>query len=364
MTQARPSAPSAVRWLAGAHHGLVWPGGLALVDGVAPLPAVSSLHDALTASARAGIGSVLALLDATLDGAPSAAVVVTTGLPEVAVRGQVTVTVSSDPGPTPDAAGEAATGPVGWTVRALGGARVELAMPDVTAGEWRPVASALLPAGALAWEGVLAPVAPAVPEGLITHVPSNPAPGVLDGGADDGPDPDHDGLTIVPTRRRPGRAPAMSVDPGPPGAVLGIACPTGHVNPPSRGRCRVCHEPLDAEPQRWPRPALGLVRTSTGAAVELTTGIVAGRNPKAPVVPGQPAPRLLPLPHSHVSGSHVELRVEGWTVLAVDLDSTNGTFLRRRGQPAVRLPTTPTLLVDGDVLDLGHGVALTLEGLP
>ena len=66
----------------------------------------------------------------------------------------------------------------------------------------------------------------------------------------------------------------------------------------------------------------------------------------------------------HVSGSHVELRIDGWAVLAADLDSTNGTFLRRRGEPTMRLSSTPTTLVDGDVLDLGHAVQLTVEGLP
>ena len=65
-----------------------------------------------------------------------------------------------------------------------------------------------------------------------------------------------------------------------------------------------------------------------------------------------------------ISSSHVELRVEGEDVLAVDLDSMNGTRLLRPGVDPVRLhPGQPSLLVAGDRLDLGDGVVLSFEGI-
>jgi hypothetical protein len=51
-------------------------------------------------------------------------------------------------------------------------------------------------------------------------------------------------------------------------------------------------------------------------------------------------------------------------VLAVDLDSMNGTRLLRPGVDPVRLhPGQPSLLVAGDRLDLGDGVVLSFEGI-
>ncbi|NLA35317.1 MAG: FHA domain-containing protein [Actinobacteria bacterium] len=69
-------------------------------------------------------------------------------------------------------------------------------------------------------------------------------------------------------------------------------------------------------------------------------------------------------PSGHISRSHVEIRVEGADVLAVDLNATNGTRLLRLGADPVRLhPGESTLLVSGDRLDLGDDVILTFEGI-
>ena len=78
-------------------------------------------------------------------------------------------------------------------------------------------------------------------------------------------------------------------------------------------------------------------------------------------------PRLVtvPSPQHDVSRSHLEVRLEGWHVLLVDLGATNSTTLRRNGQPEVRLrPYEPVLAGTGDVVDLGDGVELTFEDLP
>ncbi len=67
-------------------------------------------------------------------------------------------------------------------------------------------------------------------------------------------------------------------------------------------------------------------------------------------------------PDQDISRSHVEIRAEGEHVLVTDLDTTNGTVLLRGGSEPVRLhPNEPTMVVTGDVLDLGDDVTVTFE---
>jgi pSer/pThr/pTyr-binding forkhead associated (FHA) protein len=73
----------------------------------------------------------------------------------------------------------------------------------------------------------------------------------------------------------------------------------------------------------------------------------------------------VPSPQQDISRSHVEVRLEGWHVLAVDLNTTNGTTLLRAGQPPLRMhPGEPVLVVSGDVVDLGDDVTLTFVDVP
>lgn len=104
---------------------------------------------------------------------------------------------------------------------------------------------------------------------------------------------------------------------------------------------------------------------STGERVALDRGAVVGRRPRAVRATGQ-LPHLVtvPSPSQDISRNHVEVRVEGGDVIAVDLDTMNGTRLLRAGAEPVRMhPNEQTLLVAGDRLDLGDGVTLSFEGL-
>ncbi|MBK8468268.1 MAG: FHA domain-containing protein [Actinomycetales bacterium] len=177
---------------------------------------------------------------------------------------------------------------------------------------------------------------------------------------------DHDGETVMGfvVSGAPASLPAESTLASGE-TVLALVCRAGHASRPHAEVCRVCGISLAGSvPQNVPRPPLGHVRSSTGEVVALTEQIVAGRNPRASRVRGTTLPRLLAMPYPHISSSHLEIRLEGWGVYAVDLDSRNGTYLRRRNEPPVRIPKPPVLLCDGDILDLGHGVRLTFEGLP
>ena len=176
---------------------------------------------------------------------------------------------------------------------------------------------------------------------------------------------DHDSMTILSVDTYAG-VPASPANEQPvnAGSVVAILCPLGHANPPHRPGCRICGSPLLGEPQRVPRPPLGWMRTSDGERVDLTTPVVIGRKPTVSRLQGLEMPRLVAVPHGHVSSNHVEIRLEGWNVRAVDLHSRNGTLLRRAGEPPVRLPEQPAMLVAGDVVDLGHGVQFSFHELP
>ena len=101
--------------------------------------------------------------------------------------------------------------------------------------------------------------------------------------------------------------------------------------------------------------------------LELERPVVIGRRPRSTRASGAELPTLIAVdsPEGDISRSHVEIRAEGEHVLVTDLATTNGTVLRRSGQDPVRLhPNEPTMVVSGDVLDLGDGVTVTFEDLP
>lgn len=122
-----------------------------------------------------------------------------------------------------------------------------------------------------------------------------------------------------------------------------------------------------AQPISAPVPAAyGRAVLSTGQDVTLDRTVIVGRRPKATRVTGEP-PHLVavPSPQQDISRNHVELRLEGSSVVAVDLHTTNGSLLRRGAADPVRLhPGEPTVIVSGDVLDLGDAVTITFVEIP
>jgi hypothetical protein len=248
------------------------------------------------------------------------------------------------------------------------------------------------------------------PSGLIAGVPQDfSAVGTAEKPAPESPAPaapspaasadgvDHDGHTVASSALADLRAVAAAASQaasGTPGAgtdrsagpsgtdaaaapvgpsILARACVAGHANPPSRDRCSVCGAAVTGDTTTLPRPALGRVRVSNGQVLELDRPLVVGRRPRSPKgASGQGADGAalhrivtVPSPQQDVSRSHVEVRLEGWHVLAVDLSTTNGTTLLRAGQAPLRMhPGEPVLVVSGDVVDLGDEATLTFEDLP
>lgn len=124
--------------------------------------------------------------------------------------------------------------------------------------------------------------------------------------------------------------------------------------------------PSFATPEQLEKERRGRAVLSTGVQITLDKNIIVGRTPKASRVTGE-MPHLVtvPSPSQDISRSHVEIRVEGTAVVAVDLNTTNGTVVRRGGAEPARLhPGEPFVLLNGDIIDLGDGVTVTMEDLP
>ncbi|MFT4281128.1 FHA domain-containing protein [Microbacterium sp.] len=131
------------------------------------------------------------------------------------------------------------------------------------------------------------------------------------------------------------------------------------------GGAAASFEPVGDVPPR--QPTQGRIRLSTGRVVELERPVVIGRRPRSTRASSSELPLLVAVESAEgdISRSHVEIRAEGEHVLVTDLATTNGTVLRRGGQDPVRLhPNEPTMVVTGDVLDLGDGITVTFEDLP
>ncbi|MDC4233621.1 FHA domain-containing protein [Actinomyces sp. B33] len=147
--------------------------------------------------------------------------------------------------------------------------------------------------------------------------------------------------------------------------VMSARCSAGHDNPTSRSECGECGKPLERPAVKIPQPALGRMVTSTGQTVVIDGPVLVGR---APVVQdGLPVRRLVAVTSRDrtISRNHVLVTIEGWSVLAQDLRTNNGTMLLREGEAPRRLSDAhPTLLRSGDALDLGDGVTLGFQDIP
>ena len=146
--------------------------------------------------------------------------------------------------------------------------------------------------------------------------------------------------------------------------VRASICPQGHPNPPELRECLICAQPLPGVFSYVRRPALATLTLSTGAAVEVAGDVVVGRAPQVQTG-GDPhivALVAVPSPQHMVSRSHLMLTTSGWSILAQDLGSSNGTVLARPGATPVLLGSgMPTPVFMGDLMDVGDGVTLRID---
>ncbi|WP_026424754.1 FHA domain-containing protein [Actinokineospora inagensis] len=159
------------------------------------------------------------------------------------------------------------------------------------------------------------------------------------------------------TRARPATAAAPTLVPA-------IRCDSGHWNPPHAVACRVCGAGVPPQqPVDIPRPTLGALRLSSGDLVQLDRGVLLGR---APDVGSDQSVRphvvRLRSPDGDISRNHVEIRLLGWQVFAVDLGSRNGTVVA----PPADLPFDlvayqPVEIVPGTVVSLADDTSFVFE---
>ena len=177
--------------------------------------------------------------------------------------------------------------------------------------------------------------------GFVTPIPPAPplpAAAPQDGVTDD--IGDHDGSTISLAEAR--RLRASSAAPDAPTEVMPVIDGPAHNTAALR------------------------IRLSTGQQVDLDRPVIIGRKPRSTRASGTTLPHLIAVesPSSDISRNHLEVRPEGDSVVVIDLHTTNGSTLLRPGADPVRLhPGEQTLVLGGDVIDVGDGVTVTVEEL-
>jgi hypothetical protein len=146
--------------------------------------------------------------------------------------------------------------------------------------------------------------------------------------------------------------------------VQALLCPSGHVSPPNCITCRACAEPLpQQEPVLVPRPALGVLRLSTGDVITLDRSVVMGRNPRSELA-GDERPHVVKLPSGdgEISRTHLIVTLDGWHVLVTDLQSTNGTLVELPGRLPERLrPKEAMPIPNGALVTLADGIYFRFE---
>ncbi|KJL26692.1 FHA domain protein [Microbacterium azadirachtae] len=180
-------------------------------------------------------------------------------------------------------------------------------------------------------------------------------------------DGDHDGATISLAQARAMRADlplAPTVSDAAPAPAAPIPAPVSAVPGITLEPAR----PVSADPVAARVDGSGpRVRLSTGQVVSLDRTVVIGRRPRASRSSGSTLPHLVAVdsPQQDISRSHLEIRPEADAVVVLDLHTTNGSTLLRPGAEPVRLhPGEQTIVVTGDVIDLGDGVTVAFEELP
>lgn len=99
-------------------------------------------------------------------------------------------------------------------------------------------------------------------------------------------------------------------------------------------------------------------RVNSHEPIDLNRPAHIGRKPALPRVPPPLRPRLVrvPSPLQEVSGTHLEVRQQGTSVVITDLRSTNGTTVTMPGsRPRGLRPGESLVVTPGTLIDIGDG---------
>lgn len=158
---------------------------------------------------------------------------------------------------------------------------------------------------------------------------------------------------------------AASVDP----AVRGPRPRATGTTLPRRPKQTVTEPPATSGvPAPVPAPSAPRFRVGGGPERVLTAPVLIGRRPMPPRVAGiaGPAPELVTVesPGSVVSGTHLELRLEGTRLVATDLRSTNGTTVHTAAGTRRMRAGESVVVTPGSRLDLGDDTIVEILPVP
>jgi hypothetical protein len=173
-------------------------------------------------------------------------------------------------------------------------------------------------------------------------------------------------LTVVRASRGAGAGTGGGAAQSGTGRLPAVVCSRAHANPPESERCRVCAEDLSMAERRWvERPVIGHLRfDGPPGHVPVTGPMVIGRAPRVDGVSGDAVPTMVTVPSADgdVSRSHLRIAVEGWHVMVIDLDATNGTVVQEPNGESRRLhPGEETMIVPGSRVVLADLVGFVFE---
>ncbi|MFG1948784.1 protein kinase [Nonomuraea sp. NPDC048826] len=141
--------------------------------------------------------------------------------------------------------------------------------------------------------------------------------------------------------------------------IDGVHCPNGHFTDGARPACMVCAAELGPDPVRhWmARPVLGTLVLDDGRELPLDGDYLIGSAPKT-----RAGTRTVKL--AGIDEHHLSIRLDGWRVLARDLDTTGGTALANTEHGTFhQLPPGATVgLHPGMVLQLGRRATIRYRG--
>lgn len=319
---------------------------------------LTTVVDVLTAQAGGAFASLPSFVAAVAEGADI----------RIALRGEVSAQVSTVTGTHEFSGAEVTT----WSERfVVGASRVDITVGAAEGAAALPVLSGVVRAATVSAElgsdeaePIATPVVDAEPEAAPTVEDATMAPTEVTLAPST---EDFDQLWGATVHSAPAVPPAASPTP-----VAGLQGDhDGATIAASELRALRQQAPLANDAPTAVLPvapgATGRVRVSTGQVVTLDRTVIIGRRPRSTRASGANLPHLIAVesPQQDISRSHLEIRPEGDTVVVIDLHTTNGSTLLRPGADPMRLhPGEQTLVLSGDVVDLGDGVTVAFEDLP
>jgi len=151
--------------------------------------------------------------------------------------------------------------------------------------------------------------------------------------------PVHDGDANPATAASQESIPQATLAPQRP-QLKGVLCPVGHLTAPTETECRTCGETVavDAATATGDRPVLGTITFDDGAVLNVDRPAAIGSDvPAGYAIDGEPATIVrLDDGVDGVADIQVEVRMSGWNVEIVDMNSESGTYTMLRGERQTR----------------------------